>query len=216
MWQMLLTIGTIIVIDKDYTEDGEKYKSKVIDSGEDFVMIDYPTNIETGRTAFFIDGTQLMVTFTSDTKISYAFRTEVVGRLNKGVPMLKLTYPGDEDLIKIQRREFVRVGSPIDVAVEIGGLYTQYVAEDISAGGIALNLHNQSEIKENDLLALTIVLPFLNKEIKYIKAETNVVRIWEKDGRTIASLKFEEIPETARQYIMRFCFERQLQLRNQQ
>ena len=31
--------------------------------------------------------------------------------------MLKLSYPGDDQLIKIQRREFVRVDTAIDVAV---------------------------------------------------------------------------------------------------
>ena len=33
---MLLSIGTIIVIDKDFTKDSEKYKSKVVDIGEGF------------------------------------------------------------------------------------------------------------------------------------------------------------------------------------
>lgn len=213
---MLLKIGTIVVIDKDNTEDGDKYKSKVVDYGEEFLMIDYPTHIGTGRSAFFMDGTQLLITFTTDTKSSFAFRTVVTGRLNKGIPMLKLSYPGDDELIKIQRREFVRVDSQIDVAVELEGIYTQFVAEDISAGGFALNLNHHDEIKEQDDLLVTIVLPFANKEIKYIKAEAKVVRIWEKDDRTIASCKFEQIPEIARQYIVRFSFERQLQLRNNQ
>ncbi len=211
---MLLSIGTIIVMDKDYTVDGEKFKSKVIDFGEDFIMIDYPTQIQTGRTAFFVDGTQIAVTFTTDSKVSYAFRTEVVGRLNKGVPMLKLTYPGDDKLIKIQRREFVRIDSSIDVAVEKDGIFNQFVAEDISAGGIALNLKSDIDVKENDNLSLTIVLPFADNDIKYIKVETNVTRVWEREGRHIASLQFEMLPETIRQYIVRFCFERQLQQRN--
>jgi c-di-GMP-binding flagellar brake protein YcgR len=213
---MLLKVGTIIVIDKDNTEEGDKYKSKVVDYGEGFLMIDYPTHIGTGRSAFFMDGTQLMITFTTETKSSFAFRTSVSGRLNKGIPMLKLDYPGDENIIKIQRREFVRVDSEIDVAVELEGIYTQFVAEDISAGGMALNLSANEVIKENDTILMTIVLPFSNKEIKYIKAEAKVVRIWEKDGKNIASCKFEKIPEIARQYIVRFSFERQLQIRNNQ
>ena len=114
----------------------------MIDSGEGFVMIDYPTHIETGQTAFFMDGTQLLVSFTDNLKISFAFETEVSGRLNKGVPMLKLAYPGNDRLVKIQRREFVRVETAIDVAVKKDGLTTQLVAGDISAGGIAINLPN--------------------------------------------------------------------------
>jgi c-di-GMP-binding flagellar brake protein YcgR len=212
---MLLSIGTIIVIDKDFTKDSEKFKSKVVDIGDGFVMIDYPTHIETGRTAFFMDGTQLHVTFIDNAKMSYAFRTEVGGRLNQGIPMIKLSYPGDDQLIKIQRREFVRVESAIDIAVEKDGRFTQYVAADLSAGGVALTLLNADAFKENELLTLTIVLPFMNHEIKYVNADARVIRVWKKEDRLIASLQFETINQIERQYVIRFCFERQLQMRNE-
>ncbi|WP_342512229.1 flagellar brake domain-containing protein [Sporosarcina sp. FSL K6-1522] len=211
---MLLSIGTVLVIDKDFTEGGEKYKSKVVDIGENFVMIDYPTQINSGKSAFFLDGTQLIVTFIDHLKMSYAFRTEVNGRLNQGIPMLKLTYPGDDQLIKIQRREFVRVETAIDIAVEKDGVFTQLVAEDISAGGVALNVPDKVSFGPEDQVALTIVLPFMNKEIKYIKVSGRVIRIWEKEGRKIASLQFENIEPVNAQYIVRFCFERQLKMRN--
>ncbi len=213
---MLLSIGTVIVIDKDFTEDSEKYKSKVVDLGEDFILIDYPTHMETGRTAFFIDGTQLHVTFSDNQKIAHAFRTEVLGRLNKGILMLKLMYPGDDQLIKIQRREFVRVEHAIDVAVNKEGLFRQLIAEDLSAGGIALRLPDRTFFQSGDVLKLLIVLPFVNHEIKYIHAEANVVRVWEKNGKTIASMKFEKIGQLERQAIVRFSFERQLQKRSQE
>ena len=213
---MLLSIGTIIVIDTDFTKDSEKYKSKVIDMGEGFVMIDYPTHIKTGKTAFFLDGTQLLVSFINDKKLSFAFRTEVSGRLNKGIPMLKLSYPGDEQLIKIQRREFVRVETAIDVAVEKDGQFSHYVAEDLSAGGVALNLPENVPFGAEDNVGLTIVLPFMSKEIKYVKVNAKIIRIWEKDGRKIASLQFVDIEPIECQYIIRFCFERQLQMRNRQ
>lgn len=211
---MLLTIGAIIVIEKDFTEDGEKYKSRVVDSGENFVMIDYPTHIETGKTAYFMNGTQLFVSFTDKLKISYAFKTEVSGRENQNIPMLKLIYPGDEQLIKIQRREYVRVETPIDVAVVKEGNKAQLVAEDISAGGIALNIRNSEAYEELDIVSLYIVLSFINREPVYIQAEGEIVRIWEDKGKNIASVKFGEISSENRQHIVRFCFERQLQTRN--
>ncbi|MEK5039273.1 flagellar brake protein [Sporosarcina sp. FSL K6-3457] len=213
---MLLSIGTIIVIDTDFTKDSEKYKSKVIDMGDGFVMIDYPTHIKSGKTAFFLDGTQLLVSFINNKKMSYAFRTEVSGRLNKGIPMLKLSYPGDEQLIKIQRREFVRVETAIDIAVEKDGQFSNYVAEDLSAGGVALNLPEKVPFGAEDIVTLTIVLPFMNKEIKYVKVNAKIIRIWVKGGRRIASLQFEDIESIESQYIIRFCFERQLQMRNRQ
>lgn len=210
---MRLSVGTTIIIDKDFTETGEKYKSKVVDTGKDFIMIAYPAHYETGKTAFFMDGTQLLISFVEN-KMSYAFRTEVAGRLNRGIPMLKLTYPGDDQLMKIQRREFVRVETPIDVAVDYGGVFQQFVAEDISAGGIAINLGPKEDFEENECVKLTIALPFMNDEIKYIRTEALAVRTWEKNNRRIASMQFAEISSTDRQNIIRFCFERQLQERN--
>ncbi|MFS0687925.1 flagellar brake domain-containing protein [Sporosarcina sp. 179-K 8C2 HS] len=210
---MRLSIGTTITIDKDFTETGDKYKSKVVDYGDGFVMIDYPTHIELGKTAFFMDGTQLLISFVEN-KVSYAFRSEVIGRMNNGIPMLKLTYPGDDQLIKIQRREFVRVETAIDVAVNSGGLFHQYVAEDISAGGIAVNIGQEDSFEGSENVELTIALPFVNDDIKYIRTKAKAVRIWEKDDRRIASMQFANMDMTDRQNIIRFCFERQLQARN--
>lgn len=211
---MRLSIGTALTIDQDLTEGGEKYRSKVVDYGDGFILIDYPVHFKTGRTAFFMDGTQLIVSFVDENKMSFAFRSEVTGRMKKGIPMLKMTYPGDDQLIKIQRREFVRVETPIDIAVEFDGFYEQFVAEDISAGGVAINIGKSELFDDKESVGLTIALPFVNDDIKYIRMEANTVRIWEKDERRIASMQFSNINSTDRQNIIRFCFERQLQARN--
>jgi len=209
-----LKIGTSITIDKDFTEEGEKYRSRIVDIEEDCIMIDYPAHMETGRTAFFIDGTQLLVSFVDEMKMAYVFRTEVMGRLNRGIPMLQLMYPGDSQLVKIQRREFVRVETPLDVAVNKDGRIFRLVAEDISAGGMAVNLA-QAALEQDDIVELTIVLPFKNNSITYVRVNARVVRIWDKDGRRIASLQFDQIEPESRQQVIRLCFERQLKKRNE-
>lgn len=210
---MKLDIGTIVYIDKEYLKQGERYKSKVVDISNDSVMIDYPTNVTTGKTAFFIDGTQLLVSF-NDQYTSYAFKTEVIGRKKQGIPMLQLQYPGDDQLIRIQRREYVRIETAVDVAVSDENRTDTYTTIDLSAGGLALPVRNDGFLEENHLLSLLIVLPFVNRDIKYVDVTARIVRIWEKEGRKVASLQFEQIDEIDRQYIIRFCFERQLQSRN--
>ena len=212
---MRLSVGTQIIIDKDLIENSERYKSKVVDLGEDFLMIDYPIHMETERTAFFLDGTQLSITFVDQYKMSFSFRTEVLGRFNRGIPMLKLSYPGDMELIKIQRREYVRVETPIDVAVDQGHGYEQFVAEDISAGGLAILLGNTAEFEEGQKLLLYMALPFMNGDIHYVRTDAIVIRIWEKEGRKLASLQFQDTMDADRQHIIRFCFERQLQRRKE-
>ncbi|MDV6377660.1 PilZ domain-containing protein [Sporosarcina sp. GW1-11] len=212
---MRLTIGTVLTIEKDYTEESEKFKSRVVDiEDENHFMIDYPINITTGKTAFFIDGTQLLVTFVDDYKMSFAFRTEVFSRMNRTIPMLKLKYPGDKELIKIQRREFVRVDTSLDVAVQSEDDSLQLVSLDISAGGLAVNMKSHEFFPLKESVDLLIVLHFSKQEIKYISCKASVVRNWEEAKRRLSSFKFDEIDEKDRQHIIRYCFERQLALRN--
>lgn len=212
---MRLAIGTVLTIEKDYTEESEKFKSRVVDiEDEDHFMMDYPINIATGKTAFFIDGTQLLVTFVDDYKMSYAFRTEVHSRVNRTIPMLKLKYPGDKQLIKIQRREFVRVDTSLDVALLAESTSLQLVSMDVSAGGMAVNMKDHDYFNPNDEVKLLIVLFFSKTEIKYVSCKARVVRNWESQKRRLTSFTFDEVDDKDRQHIIRYCFERQLELRN--
>lgn len=213
VFEVKLVIGTIINIDKDFSKDSEKYKSKIIDVGLDFVMIDYPTYVENGKTAFLLDGTQLLISFTDKTENLFYFKTEVSGRRRDGIPMLKLSYPGDDKVVQIQRREFVRTEVALDVAVLKDGKYTKLVTKDISAGGLGLNLYN-AMYTGKDQLSLIIVLPFKNKEIKYIRTKAEVIRISENPNKKVASVQFIGINLTDRQWIIRYCFEQELKTRN--
>jgi len=209
---MKLKVGMTLIIETGFTETTERYKCKVveIEDGSDHFMIDYPIQINTGKTAFFLEGSQLHVNFSESTNAAFAFKTEVAGRIRKNIPMIKLSYPGDHQLIKIQRREYVRVETPVDVSVNFHGDVTQFIAEDISAGGLAIQLNRTVHFREHDQLMLLIVLPFANGDMKYVKTEATVIRIWEKSDRSIASLQYDVLDDTDRQYIVRFCFERQL------
>ncbi|PIC68622.1 glycosyltransferase [Sporosarcina sp. P21c] len=212
---MRLSIGTVLTLEKDYTEESEKFKCRVVDiEDEEHFMMDYPINIMTGKTAFFIDGTQLLVTFVDQYKMSYAFRTEVHSRVNQTIPMLKLKYPGDKQLIKIQRREFVRVDTSLDVALQADSSSLQLVSLDISAGGLAVNMKNHDYFPRNTEVKLLIVLYFSKTEIKYVSCKAKVVRNWESQNRRLSSFTFDEIDDKDRQHIIRYCFERQLELRN--
>lgn len=210
---MILKVGTVVNIKKENDEDNEKYKSKVVDIGDGLVMIDYPTHIETGKTTFLTNETALFVTFTDELKMSYGFETKVQGRLFKGIPMLQLAYEDEQNLIKVQRREFVRVDVNLDVAVEFDDQVFRLVTADISAGGLAIHLPDLETLRVNSTVKLLIVLPFAAREIEYVRAEARVIRVWHEDGRNIASLEFLDTSSSDRQRIVQFCFERQLQMK---
>lgn len=210
---VILKVGTVVILEKEGDETGDEFKSKVIDAGDGFVMIDYPAHVETGKTTFLPNDTALFATFTDDLKMSYGFQTTVKGRHHKGIPMLQLAYEGDENLIKVQRREFVRVDANLDVAVEVGDDVYRLVTADISAGGLAINLPTLQTLTAQTIVKLLIVLPFAAREIEYVRAKAEVVRVWEDHGRNIASLTFLDTSSSDRQQIVKFCFEHQLQMK---
>ncbi|WP_394187515.1 flagellar brake protein [Paenisporosarcina quisquiliarum] len=203
-------VGTILMLEPTYTETEEKFRCKVVEEKDNVILIDYPTNMLTKRTSFLMEGAQMRASFVEDAKAAFAFQTEVLGRVQGQIPMITLSFPGVDQVIKIQRREFVRVDTPVDMAVEFQGEFSQFVAEDISAGGSAIIINQPVSFKEGDSVNLTIVLPFSNGDIKYIQTNALIVRFWEKDLIKMASIRFEETDDVDKQLIVRFCFDRQL------
>ena len=213
---MELKIGTHLILEPTYTTRSEKFRCKVVELQNNVVFIDYPINTETNKTAFLLDGAQFRVTFITEDKISYSFYTEVLGRRVGNIPMIMLSCPPPEEFIKIQRREYVRVETPVDVAVEFEGRRYQLVAEDISAGGTAVILKTSVGFKEGDVLKMVVVLPFANGDMRYVETDATVIRIFEKDDVKIASFIFTDTDELDQQLIVRFCFERQVLIRKKE
>lgn len=213
---MELKIGTLLTLEPTYTERNEKFRCKVVERKDNVIFIDYPVNIETNKTAFLLDGSQFRVTFTNEEKVSYSFYTEVLGRRISNIQMIMLSCPPPEEFFKIQRREYVRVETPVDVAIEFNGHRYQFVAEDISAGGAAIHLKSPVSFKEGDVVKMMIVLPFANGEMRYVETDASIVRIFEKDDVTIASTNFNDTDELDQKQIVRFCFERQVFIRKKE
>lgn len=210
---MQLKIGTALTLEPTYTDRVEEFHCKVVEQEGNILFIDYPKNSTTKKTAFLVDGAQFRATFITESKVRYAFNTEVLGRKKGNIPTIMLSVPPGEEFVKIQRREFVRVRTAVDVSVEFKNIYYQFMTEDISAGGIALVLNSDVPFKDGDPIHLTIVLPYSNGDIRYIQTDANVIRIFEKDNRRFASIQFTEMADIDKQYMVRFCFERQLMIR---
>ncbi|MBS7344207.1 MAG: flagellar brake domain-containing protein [Caryophanon sp.] len=212
---MDLKIGMQLTLEPIVNERNERFRCKVVEMEEHAFYIDYPVNVLTRKTAFLMDGAEFKVTFV-DGESSYVFNSEVLGRKNVGIPTISLKQPQPEEVMKIQRREFVRVQTAVDVALKAGERSYQLTTEDISAGGVAVFLRGHEQIEENMIVDLTIVLPFSNGDIHYVMSEAKVVRIFERDQVKIASIQFVDPIDLDQQFIVRFCFERQILLRKKE
>ncbi|MEK5206792.1 flagellar brake protein [Psychrobacillus sp. FSL H8-0510] len=210
---MKIKLGTQLILEPTFTDKTEKYQCKVVDLDDQFIYIDYPMDTLSNRTVFLMDGMQLRASFVEESKAVYAFQTEVLGKKAKQIPMIKLALPPDSEFLRIQRRDFVRVNTSIDISVQFEEERYQFVTDDISAGGTAIILNTPVNFKAGDEVSLLIPLLFNNGDIKYVSTLAQVIRIWDKGSLTIASLHFTDTDDLDKQQIVRFCFERQLLIR---
>ena len=216
-WLAMIKIGDIIILEHKYSENYEQYKCKLVEHRGSDLYIDYPVNMNTNRTVFLLEGTPLKANFVTESGSHYFFETEVKGRVKQNIPMVVLSYPGKDHLIKIQRRQYVRVETSVDVAVHsVNGEFSPFttVTDDISAGGAALLIGKNSSLKPGMKIECWFVLPLQNGEFEYRKFQGEIVRIIEGQGHmNKASVQFVEATGTDRQMLLRFCFERQLAMK---
>lgn len=214
----MLNIGDVIHLETT-GDNVEKLKCKLVERKGNQLFIDYPINMTTGRSAFLMIGTELIASFVSNKdQLSFRFQTEVTGRVKENIPMLSLSYPGDEQLIKIQRREYVRITTTLDVAIHpILNEFQPFTAvtTDISAGGSAILIPKTVKLQENQELYVWFSLPFQNGAIEHIKVHSKVIRILtvENDVFVKVPLKFIDIDEKTRQTLIRYCFQQQIQMK---
>ncbi|RLQ95079.1 flagellar brake protein [Falsibacillus albus] len=213
----MLKIGSILNLEPNKTSPKEKFKCKVHDIQESKILIDYPVNLETDRTIFLLDGMQLTASFVNDDGSAFMFETEVLGRRKNTIPLIVLHFPGNEKLIKIQRRKFVRIETSVDVSVKLNfnGAFVEFtsITNDVSAGGCALILPRNHSVKKGMEGNIWLVLPMQSGDIHYLHLQCKVARIGEENHKQIASIQFENVPNHEQQILFRFCFDRQLSMK---
>ncbi|WP_273125908.1 flagellar brake protein [Metabacillus sp. HB246100] len=212
----MIKIGDVINLETN-GEVVEKLKCKLVERSGNKLFIDYPVNSETGRTAFLMLGTELIASFINKENV-YRFQTEVTGRVKENIPMISLTYPGDDHLFRIQRREYVRIDTTVDIAIHpIHNEFEAFTAvtTDISAGGAALLVPKNNSIHANQVVTVWFALPFQNNSIKYVKIEAKLVRFIETENNHFIKvpIQFIDIDEEKRQLLIKYCFEQQIIMR---
>lgn len=189
------------------TKNIEDYRSKVIDIDDDYFYIDFPVHEQTKRTFVFSIHENIIVQYTKN-NVVFEFKGKVLDKVTKNVPALKLKLPAKEDLKRIQRRQYVRIETDVDVAVHCpNDSFPPFttVTRDISGGGASLYVSDQS-LEINQKLKLYIVLD--SKEgYEYIETEAQIVRFQTENNVKTASVKFLIDDENKRQKIIQYCFE---------
>jgi len=210
----VIKIGDTLILEPMDTDSPVRYKCRIVEYNEKELYIDYPIHLETNKTVFLINGTQLRGSFVTNEGISYMFDTEIIGRLNQNIPMLVLPFPEKDQIIKIQRRRYVRVAASVDIAIHpISDEYRPFTAAtiDISAGGAAILVPNSIRAAEDMLAELILVLPLQNGEYYYPKLKGNVIRVLEfNEMYNKLIIEFVDVSPKNRQLLLRYCYDIQL------
>ncbi|WP_087971550.1 flagellar brake protein [Oceanobacillus rekensis] len=217
-----MEVGKVLNLEIKDSRNGnlQQYYCKLIEKNNDYLVIDYPIHTKTKRTSFFPIGTKISVSFIGDDQAVYQFQSKIATRIKLNIPALAINIPEQEDIKRIQRREYVRIESAIDVAIHsTDDLFPPFVTltSDISGGGLAIISEKGIQMKIESKVDLWLPLQMQNSEFHYIYSQAEVVYIKNLNSRVdLVSLKFISISKQDRQNIIKFCFEKQRESRQKE
>lgn len=213
----MIHIGDQLTLEvKSSDNNSEKFKCRLVDRKDDQLYIDYPISLKTNRVAFLLDGTEISATFIGhDGSSVFQFQSQIMGRIKRNIPMLILSYPGDNMLTKVQRRQYVRIEAAVDIAIHpIEFEFAPFTAftDDISAGGAAILLPKEILLNAGTVVQAWIVIIMQNGDYHYLKLQSRVVRnVPYNETRNKVFIQFIDVTVQERQLLLRFCFEKQLE-----
>ncbi|PKM89938.1 MAG: hypothetical protein CVU87_03900 [Firmicutes bacterium HGW-Firmicutes-12] len=147
---------------------------------------------------------------------SYAFVSSVKSNIHMQIPVLVLQHP--KNIIRVQKREHVRVQYTIDVQVKWVDNQGECIEKicktrDISGGGLMLVLTRRANLKKGDTVSMKFEID--NKEV-----ETDGRIVWndfelDRDGiiRNSLGIKFISLIEADRRHVVQSVYQRQIELR---
>ncbi|SFK92303.1 c-di-GMP-binding flagellar brake protein YcgR, contains PilZNR and PilZ domains [Paenibacillus sp. 1_12] len=200
-------------IDED--EAKQEFKSRIADQDDNCIFMEIPINEKTGRLKKLYIGDELSAYFILDGGMKNYFTTSVQGFTDDVIRLVKISKPAPETITKIQRRSFLRVPAELEMAVKYSD-QLQFIAvtDDVGGGGISFLCDSYIPLAANQMVSCWLLANYKNGQIEHIPFKGELVRIkMLESGRQQVMMRFAEITDRDRQKIIKYCFERQLEIR---
>ncbi len=201
------------------TEEKKVYKARIADIKENSIYIEMPFNEESRRFESPSEGTNLRVWFYGADQARAHFDTRVTGKVEEDISMITVARPKMEDIHKTQRRNFVRVPTTVEAAIEIetskGKVTFLCKTEDVSGGGFSVKFNQDIKFKIADKGTAWLVLPRKNKQMVHAFVEIETIRVnYPEEPKHLAwaSFKLIKLKEAERSKIIQYTYERQIDL----
>ncbi len=197
----------------DEEETIQEYKSRIADIQDQYLTIEVPINVNTGRLKRLETGEQLSVYYMNSDGVKHYFNSDVLGMKSDVIRLYVIKKPNPEAITKVQRRHFLRVPAELEISVNLQDkLNFICYTLDIGGGGVSFTCSSSHPIKEQDELMCYVLIHFKNGTIEHCKFVSEVVRVKpiEHSSQQTVMTKFIEIDPVEQQKIIRYCFERQI------
>ncbi len=212
---MLPSVNQILHIELE--SEQAIYKARVADISGNNISVEIPIDVNTGYMKIITTGTIINVRYSSNDLGQFSFKTKVIGMKREQVPLLLIEIP--KDFKRVQRRDYLRVIVSVETSFKLkNDMVDDWLiarTNDISGGGIQIILPDIIKLVKGQEIEGWLVLPFNNGNIEHIKYEGKVIRIKppnEKVNAKWASIAFIDIIEKKREKIIRFCYEKQMEI----
>lgn len=214
-----MKIGDIILLRIKVEEQEVDYRAKILEIQNGNLYIDIPINILTLKTDNISKDICIEVHYVKlDGSIS-TFDSKVL-EIVKELNTLHIELPPLTDHKIIEKRPFARLNVPVDMAIHSSKLFFQpfvTCTTDFNADGASFLIPKDSNLKVNFEIIAWIILFYKTGESKFFKFKSKVIKVMEREEQLedIISVEFLNISKNDRQALIRFCFEKQLELRDE-
>ncbi|PYI54963.1 flagellar brake protein [Paenibacillus flagellatus] len=199
----------------DPDEAQQEYKSRIADVNANYISMEVPIHVGTGRLKRLYAGDQINAYFMTEGGVKNYFNTVVLGFKEEVIRLVLIKPPEPDHITKVQRRNFLRVPAELEIAVKATEqiMFTA-ITDDVGGGGVSFLCESRVPIKTHDVLSCWLLVPYRNGAIEHANFKGEIVRIKTlENGKLIVMVQFTEIADVERQRIIRYCFERQLDFR---
>jgi len=186
-----------------------RYRSKVLDRNEKVLIIGYPVNEQLYVELPFKEGDEVKIEYIDKGNV-YSFQSKVKRLIKSPFMSFVIDIPNKDEIKRIQRREYVRINTDVNVAVH--GIDRNFppfitVTHDISGGGAAIITPKGISLQDGEMVMLYLVLKSKYSDYVYIKTKAEVIRSQVINDVRMTSLKFHFKEEKERQAVIKYCFE---------
>ena len=203
------------------TEDDHTFplKARVAEVTAGQFWIEVPVNEKTGRLEVLSIGQPIFVFFNHNELGNVTFPSFIIGNKTDQVKLLLIHIPDKNQIKQIQRRDFLRVSTNLEFALKIAKEQKWTVVQtiDLSGGGMQIIAPSAKKIRVKEQIEGWLVLPFKNGTIEHVYITGEAVRIITHPDRpdiVWIPIKFLEVKESKQPVIIRYCYQRQMEMRN--